>query len=542
MSDISDKLLKMKFGKRSLSGYFTDQGVEGTCWAHGISRLVARVIKIISKQHFLEINETNHEYDIFYNTIICNKKKTIFGCIKTKLLEQKNKKQKSLEAALLSALLFHFIFKKLLNMYKKGAWHRTARNISPILEYFKTIDITSEIIKEVLDYDNYKMFKSIKPRKFNVRNDVEYRNKGKEWLPGIVVQVNPLMVKPYGDEGTKGKKWDEVRFKPPGPPRNPSTDSDSGSDSSIDSGIDSSIDSGSDSGSRHTTPSDNSLLLNANLPNGWSMATDRSGRAYYYETVLNARPQWEFPSEEAIHQIYDPEIDELFEKLIKQLKTVFSHIKTIPLDLYSSIDLNNFELIEKPERELQPLQRKQVEAIAKEANSRYNTLKFVEYDRDITYRRRTIKSQNIDLVLNLIRKVLNTGLYINITFFPDPLKIKADGHSMTITNIDNNTLTIKNSWGTKGDYEIEDENQSEEELTVNFVEDNKLEWNKLKQLVEDKIIFIELTFIIPTKSSNKYFNNFLNIFKKSRRIAGKLKNKKSKKKKKYLTRRQLRKT
>ena len=117
-----------------------------------------------------------------------------------------------------------------------------------------------------------------------------------------------------------------------------------------------------------------------------------------------------------------------------------------------------------------------------------------------------------------------------------------DFQKEVITNIDNNTLTIKNSWGTKGDYEIEDENQSEEELTVNFVEDNKLEWNKLKQLVEDKIIFIELTFIIPTKSSNKYFNNFLNIFKKSRRIAGKLKNKKSKKKKKYLTRRQLRKT
>ena len=43
------------------------------------------------------------------------------------------------------------------------------------------------------------------------------------------------------------------------------------------------------------------------------------------------------------------------------------------------------------------------------------------------------------------------------------------------------------------------------------------------------------------------FNNYLNIFKKSMRIAGKLKNKKSinkkiKKKKKYLTRRQLRKT
>ena len=530
MTDISDKLLKMKFGQRSLSGYFTDQGVEETCWAHGISRLVVRVIKIISKQHFLEINETNHEYDIFYNTIICNKKKTIFSCIKNKLLEQKNKKQKSLEAALLSALLFHFIFKKLLNMYKKGTWHRTARNISPILEYFKTIDITIKIIKEVLDYDTYKRLNSIEPQKFNVSNDVECRNKGKKWLPGKVVQVNPLMVKPYADGWTKGKEWDEVRFAPPGPPRDPPTDSDSSSDGSSDGSI--------DSGSRHTTPSDNSLLLNANLPNGWSMATDRSGRAYYYETVLNARPQWEFPSEEAIYEIYDPEIDELFEKLIKQLKTVFSHIKTIPLHLYRSIDLNNFELIEKPELDLQPQQRKQVEAIAKEANSRYNTLEFVEYDRDISNRRRTIKSQNIDLVLNLIRKVLNTGLYINITFYPDPLVINASGHSMTITNIDNNdTLTIKNSWGTHGDYNIKDEDQSEEEQTVNFVQDNKLEWKTLKQNVEDKIIFIELTFIIPisiTKYSNKYFNNFLTIFKKSKRRAGKLKNKKSIKKKKII--------
>ena len=291
------------------------------------------------------------------------------------------------------------------------------------------------------------------------------------------------------------------------------------------------------------------------LPNGWSMARDlTSGRAYYYETVMDAIPQWKFPTEEAIHQIYVPEIDKLFESLIIQLKTVFSHIKTIPLHLYRSIDLNNFELIEKEELDLQPQQRTQVEAIAEDAKSRFNTLELIEKERDMSIRRRTIKSQNIDLVLNHIRAVLNAGLYINITFFPDPLVINDSGHSMTITNIDNNnTLTIKNSWGTEGDYIIENkenEDQSEEELTVNFVKDHKLEWDTLKQNVENKTIYIELTFIIPisiTKSSNKYFNNLLTIFKKSMksmRIAGKLKNKKSikkklKRKKNYLTRRQL---
>jgi len=64
--------------KRGKSHYDTNQGPEGTCMWHGISRLLARLIKVRFHEYFSEGNERINEY---YNTINCGKTTTIFECI-----------------------------------------------------------------------------------------------------------------------------------------------------------------------------------------------------------------------------------------------------------------------------------------------------------------------------------------------------------------------------------------------------------------------------------------------------------------------------
>ena len=64
--------------KRGKSQYDANQGQEGTCMLHGITRLLARLIKVRFHQYFSEGNEQINEY---YNTINCGKTTTIFECI-----------------------------------------------------------------------------------------------------------------------------------------------------------------------------------------------------------------------------------------------------------------------------------------------------------------------------------------------------------------------------------------------------------------------------------------------------------------------------
>jgi hypothetical protein len=64
--------------KRGKSHYVANQGQEGTCMYHGITRLLARLIKVRFHQYFSEGNEIINEY---YNTINCGKTTTIFECI-----------------------------------------------------------------------------------------------------------------------------------------------------------------------------------------------------------------------------------------------------------------------------------------------------------------------------------------------------------------------------------------------------------------------------------------------------------------------------
>jgi len=118
------------------------QGKEKTCYAHAVAKMVTRLIKIFFSTYFPYDNEM---IDNYYNTILCNTNKNIFDCF----LENNNK---SSENEHISALLFHFIYSILTNKFGKCVGHYTTINSLFILDYFKYIDITIELIKLTLNY------------------------------------------------------------------------------------------------------------------------------------------------------------------------------------------------------------------------------------------------------------------------------------------------------------------------------------------------------------------------------------------------------
>lgn len=73
-------LYSQEIPKRSRSHYDTNQGQEDTCMLHGITRLLARLIKVRFHQYFSEGNG-NEIINEYYNTINCGKTTTIFECI-----------------------------------------------------------------------------------------------------------------------------------------------------------------------------------------------------------------------------------------------------------------------------------------------------------------------------------------------------------------------------------------------------------------------------------------------------------------------------
>jgi hypothetical protein len=155
---------------RKISPYSTDQGNEDICWAHSISRLISRLIKI----HFGERQQLSDEFifeegellDEYYDTVKCSSQLSIFYCIvrAQDIHERKGKPfsmHKSLnkminwESENLSALLFHFILNCLTNKY--GCIQLMGSGTTPIFYFFKLIHkhITEEQIKAILHYSRY---------------------------------------------------------------------------------------------------------------------------------------------------------------------------------------------------------------------------------------------------------------------------------------------------------------------------------------------------------------------------------------------------
>jgi hypothetical protein len=160
---------------RKISPYSTDQGNEGTCWAHSRSRLISRLIKSFGLEPgddypdefydtiMFEEGEILEEY---YDTINCSSEHTIFHCIAhaQDIHERKGKPfsmHKSLnkminwESENLSALLFHFILNCLTNKY--GCIQLWGSGTNPIFYFLKLIHqhITEEQIKAILKYSRY---------------------------------------------------------------------------------------------------------------------------------------------------------------------------------------------------------------------------------------------------------------------------------------------------------------------------------------------------------------------------------------------------
>lgn len=161
---------------RKVSPYSTTQGTEGTCWAHSMSRLISRLIKI----HFGGLQDLNTKFndpiwfyegellDEYYDTINCSTENTIFHCIAQAqdVYKRKDKSfsiHKSLKQVInwesenLSALLFHFIFNSIKNKYCNLIYKPQRGLATPIFYFFKLIrrSISEEKIKVLLKYNDY---------------------------------------------------------------------------------------------------------------------------------------------------------------------------------------------------------------------------------------------------------------------------------------------------------------------------------------------------------------------------------------------------
>jgi hypothetical protein len=166
--------------KRGKSRYDANQGQEGTCMLHGITRLLARLIKVRFHQYFSEGNG-NERINEYYNTINCGKTTTIFECIincqqqyivkylkvkdpsfsdleKTSwddlYMEYKTNPQNSIidwDSESLSAILFHSIYTTLkpINHKSKDHPHTILDNLFTNLLYYEFSDT---FIKAVLRY------------------------------------------------------------------------------------------------------------------------------------------------------------------------------------------------------------------------------------------------------------------------------------------------------------------------------------------------------------------------------------------------------
>jgi len=143
--------------KKQHSQVITCQGTEGTCWAHSTTRLISKLLKNIFNSHFLSDIIENCSY--YYDTIKCNNNiNNIFDCflyIKRYKSICKGRHINDWLDENLSALLFHFIFKILIDQYgRKDGVYEPSVSCLYILDYLKYIDINEDLIKTTLAYKN----------------------------------------------------------------------------------------------------------------------------------------------------------------------------------------------------------------------------------------------------------------------------------------------------------------------------------------------------------------------------------------------------
>jgi Ran GTPase-activating protein (RanGAP) involved in mRNA processing and transport len=141
---------------RQQSLYISNQGRHGTCFAHGTTRLIMKLITTFFNEPSLLGNRDCHYY---YNTEICNIDNNIFDCFlqikkgetNCKSLPDDGEVEKWPEENFY-ALLFHFIFSTVVEQFGLDGGNPITSCLY-ILDYLKHFDISKKKIKDILKYN-----------------------------------------------------------------------------------------------------------------------------------------------------------------------------------------------------------------------------------------------------------------------------------------------------------------------------------------------------------------------------------------------------
>jgi Ran GTPase-activating protein (RanGAP) involved in mRNA processing and transport len=186
---------------RQKSEFISNQGNYGTCFAHGTTRLIMKLITTFFNDPSLLGNRDCHYY---YNTEICNINNNIFDCfleikkgeLNCQNLPSDNIKLENWPKENFYALLFHFIFSILIEQFSlNGA--SPLNSCLYILDYLKYIDIKKKDIEEKLKYntteygdEDKKYFDILINKSVELFKDVKKKLNNKIFNPIIYYIVN----------------------------------------------------------------------------------------------------------------------------------------------------------------------------------------------------------------------------------------------------------------------------------------------------------------------------------------------------------------
>jgi hypothetical protein len=481
---------------RKISPYSTNQGNEGTCWAHSTARLISRLIKThvvgvhdeVTDEFYDSIMfEEGELLDEYYNTINCSTENTIFHCIihAQAWHERKGKPfsmHKSLnkvinwESENLSAMLFHFIFNSIKNKYCHLEYLPVRGASAPIFYFLKLLrkGITEDKIKDILKYNDYQIIQ--------VKADMAMDAATIDLPHGWQARMSRTKNRPYWLNTLTGKEtWKDPRgITPPPSPASPI------SPSLVDE----------DNSKKKRGTYGYILFYNVHMDDVKAQLTVGDKKSNITEIFKRLATMWtELDSQEkalwnaraketkgliggglifpTIQQVQENKI--MFSRLITKLASVFELIrisfkkKTLKIILARSIGLGDFITI----------------------NDKYGyrdmtnpSLKCGEMYKGIgthIYTSLSSTSKHTDW-FEKITRVLEYGLYVLLTIYE---------HAILITAIEGDFFIVKNSWGVSKNWTLPNDEQ--------FIVDNKLSISTLvdhatrdERPRDVELLFIEL--------------------------------------------------
>jgi hypothetical protein len=491
---------------RKISPYSTNQGNEGTCWAHSTARLISRLIKSFGLKpgddypdefHDTIMFEEGEILDEYYDTINCSSQHTIFNCIALAqdIHERKGKPfsmHKSLnkvinwESENLSALLFHFIFNSIKNKYGcNGLKISTEKRLesAPIFYFFKLLrrHITEEKIKDILNYSNYQIPPA--PPSSPASPEID--------LPlGWQVRISRKKYRGYSywfNTLTGEKTWKDPRGVVPLPsPASPISPLLTNEDKPKKKRVTNGYILFSKSVREEVIAK---LTVGDEKPKNTEIMKQQA--AMWSELDSDEKAVWNDRAKETndviggglmvptFQQVQENKI--MFSRLITKLASVFEFFrislkrKTLKVNMFMSTDLNNFIQINDKlgfrdfgwsEPTIWDEDKKN-----NTTNKGYTTITTI-----------SIKSTWFET----ITRVLEYGLYVLLTLY---------GHAILITAIEGEFFIVKNSWGSNRNWSLPNDEQ--------FIVDNKL---NISTLIEHSgNTRVVLVFIVSERLEDEIF-------------------------------------